>query len=127
MNKILGGAAFQQLRPPEMSTVYAAVGLTTGAIASLIVPAFVEVGRGTAFVEGFFLSMGPMYLFATSNYAMTRALAQIKRLRDMSLITEQMYESLAGRIVDWYADRVCPLSARKTFPRKPGGGGGRTA
>ncbi len=110
MNGTIKNAGLRVGMANALWTVYGAVGLTSGAIACLIAPALLGIGTGEAFVAGFLLPTGPVYLFATSNHAMTRRLTQIKRWREDDLITAKTYDMLVGRVVKWYAGVVCPLS-----------------
>src|SRR5690242_5417074 len=87
------------------STVYASVGVSTGAIFYLIAPHF--GGNPWAwFFVGTCLPPGPMHLIYTSDWMFRRGLRNLKRLFDEGLITEELYEQHRRRAMDWRADRL---------------------
>jgi len=108
VNEIVKKAALHWLKLNAMSTVYAAVGLTAGALTAFIVPVFTDINVWTAFALGFFLPTGPIYLYAASNRCMTRRLSQVKQWKDAGLIADKHCEALINRILEWYSGRVCP-------------------
>lgn len=100
------------------STVYASVGVSTGAILSLIAPHF--GGQPWAwFFAGTCIPPGPMSLLDTSDWMFRRRLRNLKRLFDDGLISHELYEQQRKRAMDWRADRRYGKAPVST-PSKPG-------
>jgi hypothetical protein len=108
VNELFKRSALHWLRLNTLSTVYAAVGLTSGAVTALVILVFFPTHIWTAFCIGFFLPTGPVYLYAASNRSMTRRLLQIKQWKDDDLIGTQDYERMRSQVIGWYLSRVSP-------------------
>ncbi|MEQ8786507.1 MAG: hypothetical protein RIC55_09415 [Pirellulaceae bacterium] len=103
-----------------LTSIYSAVGLTTGALAALVVPAIHDLDPWTAFAFGFFIPIGPLYLYASSEYAMTRKLTALKTWHENGLVDRDQYDRLLHRLTGWYGDRVFPASERRHPQLAPG-------
>jgi hypothetical protein len=87
------------------STVYASVGVSTGAILYLVAPYFHGQPWGWFFV-GTCIPPGLMSLVNTSDWMFRRRLRNLKQLFEDGLISEELYERDRKRAMDWRADRL---------------------
>jgi hypothetical protein len=99
-------------------SVYAAVGLTCGAILAFFGDMFAKDVK-LWFGIGFAASSAPVYLYFTSSLAMERALAQFKRWKEDGLIAEEDFADLKKELLFWYKlHRLAPRAkAQRALPR----------
>lgn len=101
------------------STVYASVGVTTGAILSIVAPRF--GGQPWAwFFAGTCIPPGLMSLVDTSDWMFRRRLLNLKQLFSDGLISEELYEQHRKRAMDWRADRLYGRPQVLSSQPKPG-------
>src|SRR5438477_13007203 len=87
------------------STVYASVGVSTGAVLFLIAERF--GGQPWAwFFAGACIPPGLMALLDTSDWMFRRRLRNLKPLFDEDLVSREQYEEHRRRAMDWRADRL---------------------
>jgi hypothetical protein len=87
------------------TSTISAVGLSTGALAGLAASAWTSVSPSTAFVLGFFLPIGPLYLYQSSDRQIRKRLATLAEWKQAKLITEDQFKEQRQKVLQWYAER----------------------
>jgi hypothetical protein len=105
-------------------SAYSAAGLCTGAILGYLSQFWPEkLDPKWSFFCGFFLPIGPLYLWFASGWAMQRKLETFRRWHTAGLITDQQQQELRERALHWYTERMFPKPS-PSRPNKPPRGQG---